>query len=396
MGAEDEEDLYDMLGLDYEASEDQVRNAARDLMGRYHPDAKNGDAAAYKTIRQVRDILTGEALEEPDFVDMDEYQEWQEAEDFFDGGVLDERVSGLEKLMYGRFRGKMEQQRMEEALKDADEARGNDYFERYQELQDRRPSDLDEKVDNRVELELLKAEALGRDVEEQELRDSVRDRFEDRRQRVEDAINVRGGMGYISSGEKYPDLVEEELTDITAHGDLTFVEDKSDQDFQAVPRAEQDEGILRVSLLGDSKVQRDNEVYVKVPDGSVTVEDPELRGTIQVWEGDVEIDLNTWDSFGVTPPVVDAQAPEVDARSGYEERGSVYVPTVREFNGRPEPDLTVQVKDGSVTLEDSRPMDFGFDSGGLKSGGNERKIEKNIELDSYLEDDDDDPFDKIL
>lgn len=395
MGAESEEDLYNMLGLDYGASEDEVREAARDLMGQYHPDNEYGDADAYKTIRQVRDILTGEALEEPDFLDMDEYEDWQDAEDFFSEDVMDERVSGLDKLMYGRFRSRMEQQRLEEALKDADEARGTDYHERYQQLQERRPSSMDEKVETEVQKELLKAEALGRDVDEDELRDAVESHFEERKEKVNDAINVRGGGFSYGSSEKYPDLVENELTDITAHGDLTFVEEKSDQDFQAVPRADQDDEVVRVSLVGDAKVQRDNDVYVKVPDGSVTVKDPDLRGAIQVWEGDVSVDLNSWDSFGVTPPVVRADAPEVNVRAGYEQRGDVYVPTVREVDGRPEADLAVEVRDGSVTLRDSQPIDFGTGSNDLKDLGGGEKIE-DVELNSYLEDDDDDPFDKIL
>ena len=396
MGAESEEDLYDMLGLGYEASEGEVRDAARDLMAQYHPDRENGDVAAYKTIRQVKDILTGEAFEEPDFLDMEEYQDLVEAEEFFSDDVLDGRVSGLDKLFHGRLRARVEQNRLEEALRDYDEAEGTGYFERYQELQDRRPSGVDERVDLEVEKELLKAEVLGRDVDEAELREAVEDHFDEQEKSVKDAVSVRStGFGY-GSGDKYPDLVEEELTDITAHGDITFVDDESDQDFNLGPGLDQDEGVVRVSMFDDSKVHRDNEVYVKVPEGSVTVEDPGLSGAIQVWEGDVEVDLNTWDSFGVMPPVVNVRAPEVNARSGYEQRGELYVPKARDVEESPEVDLSVEVRDGSVTLEDSRPPNYSFETGGSDSSRkkNQKQDSKSIysEVDSLLEGKDNDPY----
>jgi len=174
------------------------------------------------------------------------------------------------------------------------------------------------------------------------------------------------------------------------------VDDESDQDFNLGPSLDQEEGVVRVSMFGDSKVHRDNEVYVKVPEGSVTVEDPELRGAIQVWEGDVEVDLNTWDSFGVMPPVVNVRAPEVNARSGYEQRGELYVPKARDVEESPEVDLSVEVREGSVTLEDSRPPNYSFETGGSDRSRkkNQKQDSKSIysEVDSLLEGKDNDPY----
>lgn len=110
MGAEDEEHLFHMLGLEYDSSEDQIRDAPRELLGEYHPD-QGGDRAAYETIRQVRDILTRDAFEEPEFTDLEEFEEWQMARGFFDGQGVDERASSMTEFLYNRFETKAEKKK---------------------------------------------------------------------------------------------------------------------------------------------------------------------------------------------------------------------------------------------------------------------------------------------
>lgn len=265
LGAEDREHLYHMLGLECDASEDELRDAARELLGQYHPD-QGGDRAAYETIRQVRDILTGEAFEEPEFTDLEEFEEWQMARGFFNGQEVDERANSMTEFLYKRFRTKAERKKFEQALQEKDEAEGTNYHERYQQLQDREEH-VDSKegmIETEIEKEKLKAEALGRDINEEELEEAVRSRFEEREEQVEDTVRVRGGGLYLDS-ERYPDLAERELTDLTVHGGITFVEDKEDQEF-GIADAQKDGEVVRATIAGsDSKLKRQNPVHCKVP-----------------------------------------------------------------------------------------------------------------------------------
>jgi curved DNA-binding protein CbpA len=380
MGAEDEEHLYHMLGLEYGASEDEVRDAARELLGEYHPD-QGGDRAAYITIRQVRDILTGEAFEEPEFTDLEEYEEFQMARGFFDGQEVDERASSMTEFLYKRFRTKAERKKFEQALQEKDETEGTNYHENYQQLQDREEH-VDSKegmIETEVEKEKLKAEALGRDIDEEELEEAVRSHFEEREEQVEDTVRVRGG-GYYMDSERYPSLAERELTDLTVHGNITFVEDKEDQDF-GIADAKKDEEVVRATMAGkDNKLKRSNPVHCKVPEGTVTVEDAGLRGTIQVLNGNVEVDIDSFSGFG-SAPVVRARAPQVNVEAGYDEHGAIYVPENRE-NVEPteqNTDLDIAVMEGEVTLDDSQDL--------LSSGSSleendsifDQKIEKDLD-----------------
>lgn len=396
MGAEDEDHLYHMLGLKYGASEDEVRDAARELLGQYHPD-QGGDRSAYETIRQVRDILTGETFEEPEFTDLEEFEEWQMARGFFDGQEVDERATSMTEFLYTRFRTKAERKKFEQALQEKDEAEGTNYHEGYQQLQDREEH-VDSKermIQTEVEKEKLKAEALGRDIGEAELEEAVRSHLEEKEERVEDTVRVRGG-GYYTESDRYPSLAERELTDITVHGSITFVEDKEDQEF-GIADAHKDGEVVRATVAGNNnKLKRTNPVHCKVPEGTVTVEDAGLRGTIQVLDGAVEVNIDSFSEFA-SAPVIRARASQVNVEAGYEEHGDIYVPENRE-NVEPseeDVDLDVAVMNGEINLDDSQELRFGSSSDDLLKDFGNNKEDKN-KIGSYLDNNKYGDFDDIL
>ena len=51
-------DAYDILGLKYGASENEIRDAHRQLMKKYHPDT-GGDVEHAAIINRAKDILLG-------------------------------------------------------------------------------------------------------------------------------------------------------------------------------------------------------------------------------------------------------------------------------------------------------------------------------------------------
>jgi curved DNA-binding protein CbpA len=366
MGAEDEEDLYHILGLEYGASEDEVRDAAREILGEYHPD-QGGDRAAYDTIRQVRDILTGEAYEEPEFTHLEEYEQFQKAKEFFDTQEVDEKATPMTNLLYRDFKKKAKKKRIEQALQEKDGIEGTNYHERYQQLQ-QRGENVDGKeglIKTEIEIEKLKAEAFERDIDMEELEETVRNHFEERErnreERVKDAIRV--AKNKLNFNESYPSLAEREVTDLTAHGDITFVEYNKDQEFKIADVQEDGEAVRATMAGSDNKLKRSNPVHCKVPEGTVTVKDSGLRGTIEVLDGAVELDINSF-SKPDSAPVVRAKAPQVNVEAGYDEHGEIYVPENSDNIELSEDnvDLDIAVMEGEITLDDSKGVSLGISS----------------------------------
>jgi hypothetical protein len=87
-----------------------------------------------------------------------------------------------------------------------------------------------------------------------------------------------------------------------------------------------------------------------------------------------------------TPPVVEAQAPQVKAGSGYEHaEGDLYIPEGHEPRS---PDLEITVMDGTVQLKRQTGLE--------ESISNFGKTNKKLESDRYLNDKEDKYFDEIL
>lgn len=296
------------------------------------------------------------------------------------------------------MRQRLRRKKLEQALQEKDETEGTNYQERYHQLQDREEH-VDSKegmIETEVEKEKLKTEALGRDIDEEELEEAVRNHFEEREEQIEDTVRVRGG-GYSIDSERYPSLSERELTDVTVHGDITFVEDKEDQDF-GIADAQKDGEVVRATMAGsDNKLKRSKPIHCKVPEGRVTVEDAGLRGTIQVVDGAVEVDIDSFSGFAPAP-VVRARAPEVNVEAGYDEHGEIYVPENREdVEPREENvDLDMVVMNGEITLDNSQELSLGSSSNDFLKDIESEKKEDN-KYGNYLDSEEyGDDFNDIL
>lgn len=369
MGAKSTEELYHMLGLDCRASEQEIKKKARKMLGEYHPD-QGGDISAYKTIRQVRDILTGEALKEPEFADLEEFKEWQEAEEFFDNPSyeINTDVTDITDLAHSRFRAKKDKLDFEKAVEERDSISDQDYQSRYEAIQTQRENadNLESAIEATIAMEKFRAEVYGKEIDEEELEENIKqgitEKTEEKKERVKDSVTVKRGGVYMSS-DGYPSLAEAELTDITVHGDITFVKKSENQDFGVSEVKKEKEGVIQTTLAGKNKLRRSKPVHCKVPKGRVNVEDSELEGVIQVLEGSVDVEVDGFSALS-SAPVVRANAPEVTVKSGYEERGEIYVPESREdfelSDG--EVDLDIAVMDGEITLENSRGSGHGSSS----------------------------------
>ena len=57
-------DLYKLLGLPREASQDDIRKAHRKLVRKHHPDAKDGDRSSEERFKEIQQAY--EVLSDPD------------------------------------------------------------------------------------------------------------------------------------------------------------------------------------------------------------------------------------------------------------------------------------------------------------------------------------------
>jgi len=342
--------LYHLLGLEGGESKEEVRKRARELRGQYHPDRESGDRSAFKTIGQIRDILLDETGL-TDFSSKEHYDRWSEAAEVFENPRED--IEGLtEKVLE-----KQEKQRREAELKQniqrIDRVKGTDYYEKFEEIEEQMQNSqsFEQMIEANIERELLLAEAFDADLEENELRESVEEFYQERQDTTRSFLQ---DMKDSYTRRKYGDR----LWDITSYGDISFIDDGRPE-VRAVD-AEEDGDLIHITTADGTKLATPENIHCKVPEGDVRIEDPDLEGTVQVREGDVEVEIDK--DLLDTLPVVQARAPEVEVGHGYEHaEGEIYVPSGHEAA---EPDLNIMVLDGTVTLSEQDQLDNLYSSEG--------------------------------
>ena len=366
--------LYHLLGLEEEASREEIRERTRELRGHYHPDTENGDVAAFKTITQIRDFF----LEEDRLDSKKQYDSWSRAEEIFEDPEHD--FETLTDQITRSQRMERRERQVQDNLEKIDRARDTEYREQYGDIKGKieRAESLGRIKELQVQKNLMLAEAFGANIDEDEVRDEIDEFYERRTKRTDEVIqqlNTRYGR------REYQDS----LWDITSTGDISFVKDEEDAEVK-LAEAEEDEGALHVTAVGGSSFYLPEHVYCKVREGDVRVEDASLEGVIQVLDGDVELEFDpgVLDSL----PAVEIRASEVRAGSGYEHfEGDLYIP---EGYGVEEPDLEVQVANGEVDISKRMLHDITWDE---KTGDETKNDSNDLKgkklMDSYKDDSDD-------
>lgn len=57
-GEQDNKKLYEILGVDTKATQDEIKKAYKDLAKKYHPDRAEGDIEKFKEINAANEILS--------------------------------------------------------------------------------------------------------------------------------------------------------------------------------------------------------------------------------------------------------------------------------------------------------------------------------------------------
>lgn len=371
--------LYQLLGLEEEASREEIRERTRELCGQYHPDTENGDVAAFKTITQIRDFF----LEEDRLDSKEQYDSWSRAEEIFEDPEHD--FETITDQITRKQRMERRESRVQDNLEKIDRARDTEYREEYGDIKGKieNADSLGRIKDLQVEKNLLLAEAFGADIDEEEVREEIDEFYERRTERTNEVIRQ---LGRKYGRTKYQDS----LWDITSTGDISFVSDEEDAEVK-LAEAEEDEGTLHVTAVGGSSFYLPEHVYCKVKGGDVRVEDASLEGVIQVLDGDVELEFDpgVLDSL----PAVEIRASEVRAGPGYEHfEGDLYIPEGYDVE---EPEIEVQVANGEVDISKRMFHDITWDEklgDGRKNDTNEydsNDLKEEKLMDSYKDDSDD-------
>jgi DnaJ-class molecular chaperone len=188
--------LYNILGLSGGESREEVRERARELRGQYHPDRKRGDRAAFETIGEVRDVLTGDESKE-------RYDTWSKVVETFE--PTEEGFEGIGEHMSRKHRSERRRSQIMQNLKKVDRREGTDYHDRYSSLKEemREAESLEEMKSKQVDQHMLLSEAFGANVEREEIEDKLDEFHEERRENTESFVqDLRTSYGRQKYKEK--------------------------------------------------------------------------------------------------------------------------------------------------------------------------------------------------
>jgi len=364
--------LYHMIGLEGGETREQVKQKTRELKAQYHPDRKHGDSTAFKTIQQVENILTdtGGELEE-EHSQKAEYDEWSKLNEFFESSS--ETLEDITSQVLQKRKTQRRKAQMEQKLEEIDQRQGTNYYEQYQEIDQRNVESLEEKIENDIQKHTLLAEAFNTQIDIEELKDEVTNFYEEKRSQTQELMS---DLQNKHSRQKYKD----ELWDITSYGNITFTKDRNPE--VRLAEANYDGETIQATVAENNTFKLPQNVHCKVPEGDVTIEDPDLKGTIQVLDGDIKVKLDT----GIldTKPIIKAKATEIETGHTYEHsHDDIYVPTGQEPTENP--DIQLMTLNGTITLQEQNRLDTNTFSKGYnkKLGNNQNKIDKYLSNKKY-------------
>lgn len=329
--------FYELLGVNRNASPDEIRSAYRAKAQRLHPD-KGGDAEAFDRLENVVNTLMddGGALG-PEHSLRHRYDAISGLEEYFSGFI--ERYGQRTRKLSEVLLMLMETERQRAEVKN----KMGDALPRYEELnaQAAQATSMEEATRIAKQIKELEYQAMGLPEEVKEINLEVRRRADEQRQES----NRQLVNSYPTSAPRY----RSKILDVVylGQGQVTFGTSQSNFRLGLIGNEISDQ-VLTLFLGGENYIVGFPQVHFKAEQANVTIRDPHLKGIVHVVNGDITVDYGA-SSYGA---VIRARAPEVRMVEGFVQRGDLYAPASFAHGEwwNTKPDIDIAVREGKISL----------------------------------------------
>lgn len=359
---------YEILGVNTNASSDEIKKAVRAVTLRYHPDritdkSENAQKAAtkrQKLINDIAEILLDDAGDlGAEWSRRAQYDRISQYGEFFGSPHIEregERTSSICETLLDLL--EMKKRNVERDYKS--KAEDPEFYALQKQFYDAIERD-DSSAAKALEKSLLEkiAEKQGVTVEDlKRAEEEARPQMEKRARAQEEKNNkfLSGLADELAAARAYrgENIGQQRIYEIWYNGqegaDNTVVFGvKGANSFRIVGHKETDT-IVTLGLVGNCQLLGMRKVHFKAERANVTVRDAYVEGLVQIVHGNVTIDYEG-SSYGT---VIRVRAPNVSVpHHDFVQSGDLYIPAAFAAQGweQRQPALDIAVMDGSVTLQ---------------------------------------------
>ena len=337
---------YKFLGVEVEASQEEIKRAYRRLSARHHPD-RVGDDKVARSLNLIADVLLddgGELGEEHSR--RRHYDEVCLLDYYFDEFIKckDDRTKKFSEIMLINLEMERREAKFEHEI--------SEKYPEFRELKNKLERVRSDRSREKIigEMRNIAAKSVGltqeQRMETDKLREKDREGFENRQ------MEFIRELGY--SIDAYYDKVLDVF--YFDDGNVTFGTNRNRLRMEIASHNNK-ENILSLVLGGDCYISGFPKVHFKAPEASVQIQDPNVEGIFHIIKGRVSVDYET-SSYG---GVIRARAPEVTNLGGFFQKGDLFVPDEFATQNwwRRNPTLDIAVREGNVSLQLRNPS-FGY------------------------------------